>query len=442
MSGPRWAALRSDLWTLHRAALDAADPVRAVAASLRLEADRLVVGTDSIALPAPARAWLVAFGKAAPGMARAAIAALGDRVAGGVVVFPRGSGAGGGWPAGIALVAAGHPLPDEGSLSAGEAVLEQVGRARAGDVVVVLVSGGGSALLEAPRQGVTLVELQRVTHALQRSGADIVELNTVRRALSRIKGGGLARAAGSAHVATLALSDVVGDPLGAIASGPTVPSDTGPEDALAVLAARGLERDFGTLVVALGAAAAAPRPEAPPGARIVRVVGSNRASGAAVRAAAEVLGFRALLLTDRLTGEARDAGRLLGGIARGIRDAGLPFPPPACLVVGGETTVTVRGEGRGGRTLELALGAAPMLAGCPRTALFAFATDGLDGSSGAAGAVVTGDTVARSRVLGLSPARALETSDSAAFFEALGDLWVTGPSGTNVNDLVVLLAYP
>ena len=204
---------------------------------------------------------------------------------------------------------------------------------------------------------------------------------------------------------------------------------------------RGLRERFAALADVLRAAVAA-APPGRPATGPALVVGSNRIAARALCAEAGARGFRALLLTDRLQGEAREVGRVIGSLARGPRDSALPFPPPACLVAGGKTTVTVRGRGRGGRNLELALGAAQALAGCARTAVLSFATDGVDGSSGAAGALATGDTLARAGALGRSAEDALAASDTAPFFDALGDLWVTGPSGTNVNDLVVVLAYP
>ena len=439
---PSWSVMRDDLRALHGAALTAADPASATARALLLEGDTLRAGDQSVQLRPAWRAWLVAFGKASPGMARAAIAVLGTRLAGGIIAHPHRTDPGEGWPSSIRLHAAGHPLPDDGSLRAGAAALDLMHDAGPDDLVLVLVSGGGSALFESLRPGVALEDLRDVTQALQWGGADILELNTVRRALSRTKGGGLARAAAPARVVTLLLSDVVGDRLEAIASGPTIDSPTGPRDALAILEQRGLAGRFPTLTDALRHAAEADSEGAVPAGSIARVVGSNQIAARALVAEAESRGFRTLLLTDRLEGEAREVGRIVGGIACGMHEGALPFAPPGCVVLGGETTVTVRGQGRGGRNLELALGAAQALAGCPRVVVFSFATDGMDGSSGAAGAIATGDTLARAAGLGLSARQALAESDTAPFFEALGDLWVTGLSGTNVNDLVVALAYP
>ena len=444
---PTWSRHREDLVALHAAAIAAADPAAAVARALRHEGEAIRVGGRAVTLTAETRIWLVAFGKASPGMARAALSAVGDRVAGGVIAHPHSVVRDAGLPPTITAFAAGHPLPDAGSLAAGEAALALLAQARPSDIVLVLVSGGGSALFEALRPGLTLADLRAVTADLQHAGADIVELNTVRRALSRTKGGGLATAAGEARMITLLLSDVIGDRVEAIASGPTVASPTSPADALAALARRGLDTRHAAVVSALqGAGDESGRSTRgpAPGERVIHIIGSNRTAADALCDEARRRGFAPLLLTDRLAGEAREVGAVVGHLARGMVEGGLPLAPPACVVLGGETTVTVRGDGsgRGGRNLELALGAAQSMAGTPRTALLSFATDGVDGSSGAAGALVTGETMDRATGLDLSARAAFAASDTTPFFAALGDLWVPGPSGTNVNDLVVVLAYP
>jgi hydroxypyruvate reductase len=286
---------------------------------------------------------------------------------------------------------------------------------------------------------VTLEALRETTLALQRAGADVAELNTVRRALSRLKGGGLARLAAPARTVTLTLSDVLGDRPEAIGSGPTVASPTGPREALAVLERHGLAASLPAMASALAAAAREPAVPPPPG--LYRVIASNRGAAEAVAAAARALGFAPLVVSTFVHGEAREAGRLIGGCAASVRAHGLPLAPPACLVFGGETTVTVRGSGRGGRNLEVALGAALALDGLERAAVLAFATDGVDGASRAAGAVASGETLRRGAALGLSADAALAENDSEAYFAPLGDLWEGGPTGTNVNDLAVALVY-
>lgn len=444
MNEPKWRDLSADLEALHAAALAAADPIAAVRRTLGASAAGFRVGDQEYPLAPGARLWLIAVGKASRGMASGALAALGARISGGVIVHPHGVPIAAGEPAvlphGLDRLAAGHPLPDEGSLAAGEAIWRLLDDSGPDDLLLVLLSGGASALLESPRRGLTLEALRATTAALQSAGADVEELNTVRRALSRIKGGGLAQRAAPARVVTLALSDVLGDRPEAIGSGPTVPSPTGPRDALALLERTGVAARVPEAVAALRAAAEVrAAPAAAP--RHYFLVGSNRDAAAAVAGVARARGFRAEIATTFLQGEAREVGRAIGGCALSVAAHALPFAPPACLIFGGETTVTVRGEGRGGRNQELALGAALAIAGAARVAVFSFATDGVDGNSEAAGAVATGDTLVRAAALGLSARRALAENDSAPFFAALGDAWRSGPTGTNVNDLALALVY-
>jgi hydroxypyruvate reductase len=317
------------------------------------------------------------------------------------------------------------------------------------DLLLVLLSGGASALLPAPVTGVSLADKAAVTSLLLRAGATIHELNTVRKHLSRLKGGGLARAAAPARVVCLALSDVVGDDLSTIASGPTVPDPTTYGDALRILATRGvLDKSPASVRAHLEAGARGAIPETPkPGeglfARVTtRVVGSNRLSVQVASREARRQGLRPLVLTTRLEGEAREVARALVAVLRECVESGQPARPPVCLLAGGETTVTVRGDGRGGRNQELAVAAAEPLAAFPGPALVAsLATDGIDGMSEAAGGVVDQESLARAAALGVAPPAAfLGASDSRGFLAALGDLIVTGPTGTNVVDLTVLMA--
>jgi glycerate 2-kinase len=344
---------------------------------------------------------------------------------------------------------AGHPLPDARGVAAAREVESLVGGLDAGDLLLVLLSGGASALLPAPVAGVSLADKAAVTSRLLASGAPIAELNVVRRHLSRLKGGGLARLAFPACVVCLALSDVVGDDLATIGSGPTVPDPTTHADAVAVLRSRGLWRGAPASVRRhlqagmRGAVAETPKPRDPLFARVTtRVIGSNRLAAAAAVAEARRQGLRTLLLTTRLEGEAREVARVLVGILRECVESGRPARAPVCLIAGGETTVTVRGRGRGGRNQEMAVAAVDPLALFPGPAVMAcLATDGRDGVTDAAGGVVDDRSRARAEALGMPPASVfLADSDTHAFLATLGDLVVTGPTGTNVVDLAVLLA--
>jgi len=332
----------------------------------------------------------------------------------------------------VTLLEAGHPLPDANSVRGAEAITEIARRAGAHDLVLCLLSGGGSALLTLPVVEMSLEDIQALTDDLLRSGATIQELNTVRKHLSQIAGGHLARLAAPAVLVTLVLSDVIGDPLDVIASGPTVPDPTTVAEAQAVLARRGVGRSLPLRET--------PKPGDPAFARVEHVIiGSNRLAALAALERARALGYRSLLLGTYLEGEAREVGRVAAALAKGVLAHGDPLGPPACLVWGGETTVTVRGTGRGGRNQELALGAALALDGWQGVLVMALATDGSDGPTDAAGAIATGETLARARALGLDPHAALAENDSYTFFAALDDLLRTGPTGTNVNDLLFIL---
>ena len=344
---------------------------------------------------------------------------------------------------------AGHPVPDEAGRRAADEVEALARGLGADDLLLLLVSGGASALLPAPAPGLTLDDKARTTAVLLRAGATIGELNAVRKHLSRLKGGGLARTAAPARVACLALSDVVGDDPSTIASGPAVPDPTTYDTALEVLDRKGV-REMVPAVVRrhLEAGARGEKPETPkPGEALFRrvwfaVVGSNRLSLAAAEREARRQGLRPLVLTTRLEGEAREVARVLTATLRECVEEGRPAPPPVCLLAGGETTVTVTGGGRGGRNQELVVAAAEPLAAFPVPAVVAsLATDGIDGNSDAAGGVADERTLARAEALGLAPPAAfLAENDSRSFLGPLGDLILTGPTGTNVMDLTALVA--
>ena len=344
---------------------------------------------------------------------------------------------------------AGHPVPDEAGRRAADEVEALARGLGADDLLVLLISGGASALLPAPVEGLTLDDKARTTSVLLRAGAAIGELNAVRKHLSRLKGGGLARAAAPARIACLALSDVVGDDPSTIASGPAAPDPTTYATALEVLDRKRVREMVPAAVRRhLEAGAQGERPETPkPGDPLFRrvafsVVGSNRLSLAAAAVEARRQGMRPLVLTTRLEGEAREVARALVAVLRECVEEGRPAAPPACLLAGGETTVTVTGAGRGGRNQELVVAAAEPLADFPVPGLVAsLATDGIDGDSDAAGGVADSSTLARAEALGLAPPSAfLAENDSRSFLGPLGDLLVTGPTGTNVMDLTALVA--
>jgi glycerate 2-kinase len=444
---PSRARLRASAAALLSAALAAAEPGPLVRRQLKRRGRTLELAGVRRTLDR-GRIALVAVGKAAIEMARAAEAVLGAGLSCGLAITTSAASDRARALERVSLREAGHPLPDERGLAAAaevEALASGLGR---NDLLLVLLSGGASALLPAPADGITLEDKARTTALLLRAGADIRELNAVRKHLSRLKGGGLARAAAPARVVTLALSDVVGDELSTIGSGPTVPDPSGFADALQVLERYGVLREvpkavrerFEAGVRGVHAETAKPGADCFRRSR-VRIVGSGRLSVLAAAREARRLGLRASVLTTRLEGEAREVARVLVALLRERLEQAAPGSPPVCLLAGGETTVTVQGSGQGGRNQELAVAAAQALDGFPGPAVVAsLASDGVDGASDAAGGVVDDTTVARGRRLGLAPAGSfLASSDTRNYLGPLGDLILTGPTGTNVADVVLLL---
>jgi hydroxypyruvate reductase len=409
----------------------------------------LTIGGREYDLAGLERIWVVGGGKAATAMVAALNQILGYRLGGGVVVTKYDHADPGLDIGPVEVVEAGHPLPDDSGVQGTKRMADLLASATERDLVLVVLSGGGSALLTLPSAGLDLADLQETTDLLLRAGATIVELNTVRKHLSQSKGGGLARLAGGAPVASLILSDVVGDPLDVIASGPTVPDPTTFADATTILERYGLAGRVPQAVRRhLQAGLHGQLPDTPKAgaalfARVHNViVGSNRLAAEGAVKEAQARGLNALLLSTFVEGEAREVALVVAALAKELVYFDRPVPRPACLVWGGETTVTVRGQGKGGRNQELALAAALAMQDLPNVLLVALGTDGTDGPTDAAGAVATGETIARATALGLDPFAYLADNDAYTFFDALGDLIRTGPTGTNVNDLLFLYSLP
>ncbi|HSU17208.1 glycerate kinase type-2 family protein [Longimicrobium sp.] len=433
---------RDDARRILHAAIAAADAREAVRRALRVEGDALVVmDAERVGLRGVERVWLAGAGKAAAGMALGAREVLGDRIAGGTITTRDGYAAA---VPGVEVWEAAHPVPDTRGLAGAAAALAVARAAGERDLVLCLLSGGASALWPCPPDGVSLTDLKALTGALLRAGAAIGEMNTVRKHLSRIAGGWLARAAHPARLVTLAVSDVVGSPLEVIGSGPTVPDPTTFADALAVV--RGYEIDAPPAVMAYlesGAAGEAPETPRPGDAAFERasahVVAGNADALRGAAAEAERLGYRAEIVADDLEGEAREVAPEIARLAVERQAALAPGDPPLALLLGGETTVTVRGRGAGGRNQELALALAMELEGRDGVVAAALGTDGTDGTTDAAGAIVDGGTVARAAAHRLDARDALDANDSHPLLRATGDLLVTGPTGTNVCDVVLVL---
>ncbi len=436
---------RDSARAIFRAALDAASPRAAVHRVMHCDGNRLRAQEREYDLTRVRRMFVIGFGKASAAMAQAAEDILGDRIERGWVIVKYGHVA----PLRkIQLHQAGHPLLDENSLIGTAKILELVDAANENDLIVCLISGGGSALLELPVEGVSLSDLRAMTDALLRSGATINEVNTLRKHVSQVKGGQLARRAGRAQMVSLILSDVIGSPLDTIASGPTAPDSTTFSDALRIIEQRGLREQLPVSIVehiergAHHEIADTPKADDPVLARAQNIIIADNviACDAALQTATR-LGFNSLLLSTHLQGEAREVAKMFAAIAKEIAQSNRPVARPACVIAGGETTVTVRGKGKGGRNQELALAAAIEIAGMPasRVVVLSGGTDGTDGPTDAAGAIADDTTLARAAALGLDARTFLSNNDAYHFFQPLNDLLMTGPTGTNVNDVVLLL---
>jgi glycerate 2-kinase len=389
--------------------------------------------------PPKGRTVVVGAGKAAASMARAVEAHWpADKPLVGLVVTRYGHGLG---PLNrIEVVEAAHPIPDAAGQVAAGRILDLVNCLGPDDLALCLISGGGSALLSLPAPGITLTDKQALNKALLKSGANIHEINCVRKHLSAIKGGRLAVAAAPAKIVSLIISDVPGDDPSVIASGPTTPDATTLADARAVLKRYGIVPSPAVQARLDDPKAETPKTGDPAFARSeTRIIAAPQASLAAAAALASRAGYRPLILGDAIEGEAREVGKVMAGIARQVAVHGQPAPPPSALISGGETTVTVRGTGRGGRNVEFLLSMAVELDGRPGIFAIAGDTDGTDGAEEVAGAIITPDSLERARRLGLNARALLADNDAHGFFRALGDQVVTGPTLTNVNDFRAIL---
>lgn len=439
------SGLRRDALAILKAALIAADAGTAVRRHLSISGGRLRAGPVSIPLKEFDRVFLIGAGKAATQMAAAVRDVLGRELTGGIVVTKYGHAAKS--LHSIRVIETGHPIPDEQGLMASLEIRELLKELNARDLLIVLISGGASALLPAPVEPVTLPAKQQTTDLLLRAGANIAELNTVRKHLSALKGGRLAALAYPATTISLVLSDVIGECLDVIGSGPTVPDPSTFADALAVLDKYQMShRVPETVRMRLQVGAAGKLPETPkagdPVFRNVHniVIGSNRLSLEAAAHKSKELGYRTLILSSTMQGETREVARVHAQVLREVQTSGHPLRGPACILSGGETTVTVAGPGKGGRNQEFALAAAIEIAGLSNVLVLSAGTDGTDGPTDAAGAIATGDTLTRAARLGLDAGAHLCANDAYPFFDALGDLIRTGPTGTNVMDIHLLLA--
>ncbi len=449
MTGRNSLQLESVLKLVYRAALAAVDPGQVVRDSLSRDEEALHVGDRTYPLREFRKVFLAGAGKAAVPMAAAVEQILGDRLNRGLVVVKYGHG---GVLDKTRVLEAGHPEPDENGVSAASRILEFLDRnLTSSDLLLVLISGGGSALTPCPVPGITLADKQATTSVLLNSGATIHEINAIRKHLSRFKGGRLLQHTHGAQVVSLLLSDVVGDDLSSIASGPTVPDPTRFENCLGILRQYGIRTTVPDPVLRHlqeGAAGGVDAPgetlkENDPAFVKVqnRVVGSNILALKAAAAEARRRGFTPLILSSSIYGNTEDVAKVHVGIAREVLQSGIPVAPPCCIISGGETTVRVTGSGKGGRNQEFALWCARELEswGDEPVLISSIGSDGNDGPTDAAGAWATPETARRSRSLGLDLESYLANNDSYHYFEKLGDLIITGPTQTNVMDFRFIL---
>jgi glycerate 2-kinase len=435
--------LRDHAQVVFQAGLRAVDAGEAVRRHVLLDGQILSVSGSPYDLRCYDGVWLVGMGKASAAMARPLVELLGDKIRGGVINVKPGHGL----PLEcIKIYEGGHPVPDEAGILGTLQIMELAEGIGSNDLLLCLISGGGSALSPAPVEGLTLADKQEVTRRLLECGATIHEINAIRKHLSRVKGGQLARAAFPSTVISLLLSDVIGDDPGTIGSGPTAPDRSTFADCLVILGRRGIRDRIPAKALwileegARGALPETPKPGDPIFEKVRNVVvGENALAVDAARAAARELGYNTLVLSSYVDGEAREVARVHTAIAREILARGNPLPRPACVLSGGETTVTLRGRGLGGRNQEFALAAALAIQDLEDVVILSGGTDGTDGPTDAAGALADGGTVDRARSAGMDAQTYLADNDSYHFFELLGDLLVTGPTLTNVMDLQVVM---
>jgi len=425
-------------------ALEVSDPSNIIRSKVRVEKNFLKIDGLAFNLDEFKNVFVVGGGKASGYMTEAVEGLLGERIKDGAINVPYASPA---YETGrVKIEHASHPVPDIAGVRGAKRILDLASQAEENDLIICLLSGGGSSLMPQPCAGVSLRDKRRVTDMLLKSGATINEVNAVRKHISVFKGGWLAKRAYPATVVNLVLSDVVGDPLDAIASGPTVPDSSTFQDAIEILKRYGLWSKIPTSVKkVLLSGSKGLVPETPKaGDKAFEkvhnvVVGNNMTASLAAFNTLKRAGLRALLLSSCLEGQARDVGTVFASMAKEIVVSGNPVPKPVGVVAGGETTVTVVGRGRGGRNQEVVLGAALRIGGLDGVCVASLSTDGVDGPTDAAGALVDGKTMIRAGELGLNARRFLLENDSYSFFSRLGDLLFTGLTGTNVDDVSVIV---
>jgi len=435
--------LRKDAEAIFKAGLEAVNPIQAVKKHVTLQDGKLIVGDKNYNLADYDGVYAIGTGKASAAMAQAVEELLGERLRGGVVnvkyghTFPLRK---------IKVNEAGHPVPDDAGFRGTEEIIQLLKQTGGKDLILCLISGGGSALLPYPAEGLTLGDMQQVTKCLLEVGACIHEINALRKHLSRVKGGRLAKLAHPSTLISLMLSDVIGDDLDTIASGPTVPDGSTFDDCLKILEKYQMRERIPNSVVELiekgarGEVEETPKAGDPAFQRTQNlVIASNILAVQAAQRKAEELGYNCLILSTFVEGETKEVARVHAAVAKEILQTGNPVPRPACVISGGETTVTIRGKGLGGRNQEFVLAAAIDIDELENVVILSGGTDGTDGPTDAAGAIADGLTKNRALEKGMNAEQYLQENDSYHFFEPLGDLLITGPTHTNVMDLRLVM---
>ena len=435
--------LREDAKEIFFAGLEAVKPDTAILNHISIEEDRLITPAGSFNLKDIDKIYVVGGGKAASPMARGLESVLGSRITKGLLITKYSHREETDY---IEITEAGHPIPDESGFNGANRILNILKETDERDLVICLISGGGSALLTAPVEGVSLKDKQRLTSTLLECGADICEINTLRKHISRIKGGRLAKRAFPSTVLSLIISDVVGDDLSTIASGPTYPDSSTFEDCFNVIDRYGIRDRIPASIIkylerGISSAGLETPKEGDPAFKRTHniIIANNRLALESARRKAESLGYNTIILSSTIEGETRDVARMHTAILRESYLYGDPVKRPACILSGGETTVTIRGDGKGGRNQEFALASAPEIDGLDDVMILSAGTDGTDGPTDATGAFVDGKTVKRAKELDIDPEDYLMRNDSYNFFKQLGDLFITGPTKTNVMDLRIML---
>ncbi len=426
--------------------LNSVNPVNLIKDNIKITNNNLIIQDVTLNLSKFKRILVVGAGKAVGGMAFGLESILNNKISDGLIIVPRGSKV----PPlkYIKVIEASHPIPDANSVHGARKILELLRFLNEDDLVIALISGGGSALMSLPVEGITLEDKSKIIKSLMLRGANIKELNTVRKHLSQVKGGQLARHAYPATILSLIISDVVGNPIDVIASGPTAPDPTTFNDAINILKHYNLwesmpEHIKDYLIKGVkGEIPETPKPDDPVFKRVHNIIIADNSFACKVAVKElEKAGINAVYLSSSIEGEARYVGAVIGDIVKGIAKGETTLNRPIGIIIGGETTVTVKGSGIGGRNQELCLSAALRIRGLKNIVIASIGTDGIDGVTDAAGAIVDGDTVDRGIAKGLDPIKYLENNDSYTFFKALNDLIITGPTGTNVNDILISIIF-